>query len=171
MPSLAPPLDELYRDHFDYVFRVARRLGGPLVEAEDVVQEVFIVAGRKLATFDGTSRVTTWLFGITQNVVKNFHRRARLRALWERHDEDADAPAQLPSTPQVLDAYRIAYAILDKMSRPKREAFILSELEELSCAEIAELVGAKVETVWSRLHYARKEFAERLAALEKKGLR
>ena len=49
----------------------------------------------------------------------------------------------------------------------EREVFILAELEELSPEEIAAIVGAKVETVWSRLHYARADF-ERLA--RKRGL-
>ncbi len=56
------------------------------------------------------------------------------------------------------------------MAAPKREAFILAELEELSCEEISRLTGAKVETVWSRLHYARKELATRLAAIGQSGL-
>ena len=70
---------------------------------------------------------------------------------------------------EVLDAHRIAYAILDKLAPKKREAFILAEFEGLSCEEIAQLTGSKTETVWSRLHYARKEFSERLDAQMKKG--
>ena len=55
------------------------------------------------------------------------------------------------------------HGMLRKLSREKREAFALFEIEGLTHQEIAELTGAKVETVRTRVHYARKEF-ERLAA-------
>jgi RNA polymerase sigma-70 factor, ECF subfamily len=169
VPPTPPRLDEVYREHFDYVYRVARRLGGSLVDAEDAAQEVFFIVGRKLHTFDGSSLITTWLYGITLNVVRALRRRAQVRRLFELSDDDEHDLAVEPRDPMdVIDAHRIAYTILDKMSAPKREAFILAEFEGLRCEEIAELVGAKTETIWSRLHYARKEFAERLAALGKK---
>ena len=66
---------------------------------------------------------------------------------------------------ELIQAHRIAYRILDKMAPKKREVFILAEFEALSCEEIAEIVDTKTETVWSRLHYARKDFSERLAKL------
>jgi len=67
-PALA--LEELYREHFDFVYRMALRMGGPNLDAEDVAQDAFIIAGRRLHTFNNTSRVTTWLYGITFNVVR-----------------------------------------------------------------------------------------------------
>ncbi len=163
-------LEDLYRDHFDFVFRQAARLGGPTIDAEDAAQEVFMVVARKLDTFDSTSLVTTWLYGITLNVVRSLRRRARLRRLFEGDDEgkQADVPVRSVDRMEVLDAHRIAYEILDKLAPKKREAFILAEFEGLSCEEIATLAGTKTETVWSRLHYARKEFAERLAARARK---
>ena len=70
---------------------------------------------------------------------------------------------------EVRQAHRIAYEILDKMATKKREVFILSELEGLSGNEIAAITDTKIETVASRLHYARREFAERLG--KKRGVR
>src|SRR5581483_9491471 len=69
----APPLtlDGVYREHFDFVFRMAARLGGPGLDAEDASQVVFLIVARKLDTFDGSSLVTTWLYGITLNVVRS----------------------------------------------------------------------------------------------------
>ena len=160
-----------YRDHFDFVFRQASRLGGPGIDAEDAAQEVFMVVARKLDTFDSTSLITTWLYGITLNVVRSLRRRARIRRLFElgqSEEAKSDVPVRSLDCAEVLDAHRIAYAILDKLAPKKREAFILAEFEGLSCEEIAALTDSKTETIWSRLHYARKEFAERLDARMKK---
>ena len=168
-PATVPlALEDVYRDHFDFVFRQASRLGGPTVDAEDAAQEVFMVVARKLDTFDSTSLVTTWLYGITLNVVRSLRRRARIRRLFELGEEKQEVPVRSVDRAEVADAHRIAYEILDKLAPKKREAFILAEFEGLSCEEIAQLSGTKTETVWSRLHYARKEFAERLAARTRK---
>jgi RNA polymerase sigma-70 factor (ECF subfamily) len=164
-------LEDVYRDHFDFVYRQASRLGGPGIDAEDAAQEVFMVVARKLDTFDSTSLITTWLYGITLNVVRSLRRRARIRRLFElgqTEEGKSEVPVRSVDRAEVLDAHRIAYAILDKLAPKKREAFILAEFEGLSCEEIAQLTGSKTETIWSRLHYARKEFAERLEASNKK---
>ena len=165
-PVSAPPLslDAIYRAHFDFVYRAAARLGGPGFDAEDAAQEVFVIAGNKLHTFDGTSAVTTWLFGIALNVVRRARRRAMVRRLFaERRRHELDESAVDPDRVAIGEARAIAYAILDKLSTKHREVFILSEFEELTCEEIATIVDCKLATVWSRLHYARKEFARRLA--------
>ena len=168
-PAVSLTLEDVYRDHFDFVFRQAARLGGPGIDAEDAAQEVFMVVARKLETFDASSLITTWLYGITLNIVRSQRRRARIRRLFELGEEKSEVPVRSLDRAEVLDAHRIAYAILDKLAPKKREAFILAEFEGLSCEEIAQLSGSKTETVWSRLHYARKEFAERLAARTRKG--
>jgi RNA polymerase sigma-70 factor (ECF subfamily) len=167
MPVLT--LEAIYREHFDFVYRKAARLGGPGLDAEDAAQEVFLVVARKLHTYDGNALVTTWLYGITHNVVRSMRRRQRLRSLFERHEDKADAPVRSLDRVEVLEAHRIAYQILDKLAPKKREVFILAEFEGLTCDEIAVLVGAKTETVWSRLHYARQEFSSRLEARQRRG--
>jgi RNA polymerase sigma-70 factor (ECF subfamily) len=168
-PPVVPVLvfEEIFREHFEFVYKKAARLGGPSIDAEDAAQEVFLVVSRKLDTFDGTSQVTTWLYGITLNVVRSMRRRAFLRRLWERDAaEQAPTAVQSVDRAEVLQAHRIAYRILDRMAPKKREVFILAEFEDLSCDEIAAIVGTKTATVWSRLHYAREEFSDRLAKLK-----
>jgi RNA polymerase sigma-70 factor, ECF subfamily len=156
---LALLFEDVYRQHFEFVYHRAARLGGPSIDAEDAAQEVFLVVARKLDTFDGTSLVTTWLYGITLNVVRAMRRRAFLRRLWEQRAVVSNEPAiQSVDRAEVMAAQRIAYQILDSLSPKKREVFILAEFEELSCGEIAAIVGAKTETIWSRLHYAREDF-------------
>ncbi|HEX4462267.1 MAG TPA: RNA polymerase sigma factor [Polyangia bacterium] len=157
----------LYRDHFELVRRSARKLGGPMIEVDDVAQEVFLVAARRLHTYDANSaRMTTWLYGITLNVVRSWRRRARSRI---SEDRSADIVAETHATIDgraeealdralVIDAWNIAHRVLRQMSPAKREAYMLAEFAGLTCAEIGELVGVKEETIWSRLHYARREF-------------
>ena len=156
-------LEAVYRAHFDFVYRQAARLGGPGFDAEDAVQEVFLVVQRKLHTFDGSSAMTTWLYGITLNVVRRARRRARVRRLFEVLNPAREEAPGGPDRVEVDEARKIAYGVLDKLSAKHREVFILSEFEGLTCEEIARVSDCKVETVWSRLHYARKEFARRLA--------
>jgi RNA polymerase sigma-70 factor (ECF subfamily) len=169
--GLASPLtlEAIYRAHFEFVYRKAARLGGPHLDAEDLAQEVFLVVNRRLDSFDGSSLITTWLYGITLNVVRAQRRRHRVRALFERtRDPSDEAPLRSIDRVEVAEAHRIAYQILDRMRPKKREVFILAEFEGLSCEEIGQIVGAKTETVWSRLHYARQEFSQRLATLKGK---
>jgi RNA polymerase sigma-70 factor (ECF subfamily) len=164
----SPTLEAVYREHFEFVYRKASRLGGPGFDAEDAAQEVFMVVSRKLHTFNGTSAITTWLYGITLNIVRRQRRRARLKKMFERSEARAGEESVVElDRAEVNQAKQLAWQVLDKLSAKHREVFILSEFEGLSCEEIGKLVGCKVETVWSRLHYARKEFAERL---HKRGL-
>jgi RNA polymerase sigma-70 factor (ECF subfamily) len=168
-PAMATPtLDEIYREHFDYVYRQAVRLGGPGFDAEDAVQEVFMVVARKLDTWDPRAAITTWLYGITFNIVRRSWRRARLRKmlLLQRESESEEAP-QMPDAAEVAEAARIAESILERMRPKYREVLVLSEFEGLGGDQIAQLLDLKIETVWSRLHQARKEFALRL---QKRGL-
>jgi RNA polymerase sigma-70 factor (ECF subfamily) len=159
-------LEQLYRDHFDFVYRIARHLGGDALHPEEIAQDVFLVVSRKLATYEPTARVTTWLYGITLNVVRSRRRRARLEALYRSDETSGHAVAlRVVDSAEVASAWRIASSILLRLAPKKRDVFVLAELEGLSCAEIAEIVGAKEETVWSRLYYARKEFETQLRTL------
>jgi RNA polymerase sigma-70 factor (ECF subfamily) len=152
---------ELYRAHFDFVHRVARRLGTPEAEAEDVVHDVFVVVHRKLDTFEG-GRLTTWLYRITANVVSDRHRRRRVRRAFEAlrvwvGAEPDESPEQYAER---RSAGRAVERVLERMSPKKREVFALFELEGLSGEEIAERVGCPVGTVWTRLHHARRDFVK-----------
>src|SRR4051795_4570758 len=70
--AFAPDVASLYRAHAAKVGRWAARLGGPSIEVEDIVQEVFLVAKRRLVSFrpDGGGSITTWLFRATERIVK-----------------------------------------------------------------------------------------------------
>ena len=162
---------EVYRLHAQTVARWAARLAGPTAEIEDLVQEVFIAVHRQLPGFRGDSALTTWLYGITANKVRDWRRRERVRRWFDR-SEDArtragTAPVAQPLE-QLLEAQTHAkvYRALDQLSERYRSVLILHEMEGLGGKEIAELLGAKVATVWVWLHRARGAFAQQLAKLE-----
>jgi RNA polymerase sigma-70 factor (ECF subfamily) len=160
----------LYKEHADQVMRWALRLGGPGLDAEDVVHEVFLVVRRRLPEFRGDAKISTWLYRITERVVKEQSRKQRLRrALRGLVGDYAD---ELPperfgpyESVQRQHAARLVYKALDGLPRNHRTVVVLYELEGHSGEEIAELMGAKLATVWVWLHRGRAKFAERLRAL------
>ena len=157
---------ELFDAHFEFVWAVARRLGTPHSEVDDVCQEVFVVVFKKLADFQ-QGRFTTWLYRIVANVVSARHRRRRfgetMKSLFASLIPAALPPAPTPEAAvHEREAETAVNKVLARMAPKKREVFALYELEALSGEEIAERVGCKVETVWTRLFYARKDF-ERIA--------
>jgi RNA polymerase sigma-70 factor (ECF subfamily) len=152
----------VFRAHAAQVARWAARLGGPGVDVEDVVQEVFATVSRKLRGFRGDAKLETWLFGITDNVVRNLRRRAAVRRVLVGWSDDlAERASDAPSPFEDLEAKRRvarAYAVLDRLPGRDRRVMILFELEQLSSDEIAVLLGTKPGTVRVWLHRARERF-------------
>ena len=156
-------LENLYRSYAQSVSRWAERLGGPDLDLEDLVHDVFVVVQRRLPSFRGDSHVRTWLYGITARVV--MHRRRALRRrrwLGLAAKEVADSRPTPADELQSRQASQRLYAVLDRLAEDYRTAVILYELEELSCAEIAEITGASVATVWARVSRGRKKLLRAL---------
>jgi RNA polymerase sigma-70 factor (ECF subfamily) len=145
--------------HHAEVWRVARRLGVPDAAAEDVAQQVFLVAAGKLAVIvPGKERA--FLIGITVRIAAN-HRRA-LAARRERPDDDMDARAgDGPRADELIDEKRLRLLldrVLDSLPGDLRTVFVLFELEELGLDEIAQVLGIPRGTAASRLRRARDGF-------------
>lgn len=157
--AAAQELEAIYDEHFDFVWRSLRRLGVEPGSLDDALQDVFLVVHRRLAEFEARSSLKTWLFGICMRVASDYLRKRRHRPLG--NETDPDLPDGAPD-PLEQAARGEAVAFLDAqlaaLAPDKRAVFILSELEDMSCPEIAEAVGANVNTVMSRLKAARTEF-------------
>ncbi len=132
------------------------------------MQEVLLVVHRRADSFDpARARVTTWLFGICLRVARGYRRRQQRRRESPVDSAPECCDAETPETELGRrDAQRRLLAALDAMSVEKRAAFVLFELEGLSCGEIAELMGVPVGTVHSRIHAARRIFKRALEAQE-----
>lgn len=169
MPT--PSIRSLFDAHAPFVWRVLARAGVRDADLQDALQETFVVVAQKLDQLDAEIRPTTWLYGIAVRVAANQRRKARRK----REDFVADAsdgPSERPSdNPEIGAARREARAelaeLLAVLSDDQRLVFELFELEDLSCPEIAERVGAPLGTVYTRLRTARIELAR--AARERSG--
>jgi RNA polymerase sigma-70 factor (ECF subfamily) len=169
-PAAIPALEEVYRAHFHFVWRSARALGVREGAIDDIVQEVFVVAQRKLPEFEGRSSMRTWLSGIVLNVVRHHRRTAHRKSPHELSREpptDVDSLPTAAPSPHEMASFReetlLLQRVLDGLDEKKREVLVLAELEELPVPEIAKILGIGLNTVYSRLRVAREEF-ERLAA-------
>ncbi|MBK6518139.1 MAG: RNA polymerase sigma factor [Polyangiaceae bacterium] len=161
-------LRALYEEHFQFVWRSLRRLGVREADVPDAVQDVFIVVHRKLAEFEGRSKVTTWLFGIALRVARDRQKLAYGRrrvddedAVSTFADDSADAAADL----ERKQGLELLEAILDGMPLEQRAVFTLFELEGLTGEGIAELLEVPLGTVYSRLRLAREAFQRAVARL------
>jgi RNA polymerase sigma-70 factor (ECF subfamily) len=157
--ELVEAAEQLARDHLDFVFRSLRRLGVLPGQLDDAVQDVFVVALRRGGEFEGRSSYRTWLFGIAQNVARDYRRRELRARSHESAYEEARAPAPSPFE-QVTsqEALRIIDEFLRGLDEDKRAVFIMAELEQIPVPEIARAVSANVNTVYSRLRAARQAF-------------
>lgn len=152
-------LGALYREHFDLVWRGLRRLGVPLSMVDDATQDVFLVVHRRLGEFERTDALRSWIYGVAVYMAR-YYRRKAARALSHDPetclvDEHSASPAEHAENRQALE---LVYAALSKLSDDHREVFVLSDIEELSCPEIATLLKLPLNTVYSRLRHARAHF-------------
>jgi RNA polymerase sigma-70 factor (ECF subfamily) len=164
-----PDLASVFRCHFDFVWRVARSLGVPSAALDDAVQDVFLTVHRRLHEFEGRASLQTWIYAITYRTAQNYRRREQRRRCEELVEEPAsDGPGPGECLADAR-AGRFVMQFLDGVSAEKRDVFVLSVLEELSAPEVAEILGVKLNTVYSRLRLVRADFRsalERIAARE-----
>ena len=153
-------LEDIYDEHFDFVWRSARRMGVAESSADDVVQEVFLVAHRRLADFEGRSSVKTWLFAILLRVVSDHRRRIRRKGGLDPLPEGLAARPESGPAEQAerRNKIHLLYTLLDTLDEDKRAVFVLAELEQMTAPEIAEALSIKLNTVYSRLRAGRKKF-------------
>jgi RNA polymerase sigma-70 factor (ECF subfamily) len=150
-------LGRLYEEHADAVFRALRRWGVRDAAAEDALQEVFLIASRKLAEFEGRSTHRTWLFGIALRVARGVRRARSHEAIGDVEPEGHDAPVD--EKVEAMRAARLLDSLLSQLDEAQREVFVMADLHDLSAPEIAEITGANLNTVYSRLRLARQSLA------------
>jgi len=161
-----PTFAEIYESCFSFVWRATVQLGTPQASVDDLVQEIFMIAYRRQNEFEGRSSLKTWLYGIVFNVV-----RAHRRELRAKHPQELEGDA--PADPDLFadggpgpderaarrEAGLFLERFLDDLDDDRRAVFVLAEVEQLSASEIAAVVGAPLNTVYSRLRLARQEFS------------
>jgi len=159
--------DHLYENYEPMVERWVRRLAGPSADAEDLIHDVFVVALRRRGEFRGDAKVSTWLFRITQLVVRKRRFRRKLRQCLDvlhRSHEIAvvpPSPTPLEVVEQRQQCMRL-YAALDRLPDKYRTAIILCDIEGAGAEEAGQLLGLTANAVWVRVHRGRAMLLEQL---------
>jgi RNA polymerase sigma-70 factor (ECF subfamily) len=156
-------LKRAFLEHGQRVKAFLRRMGHTRMDAEDIAAEAFLIAHQHRDRFDPSRPILPWLFGIAVNVSRKYRRRQWMKSLlhlalsYEAREETEDLEHTLVERE---DESRVRRT-LTEMPHMKRTLLVLREYEDLSCEEIAATLGMPTNSVYSALHYARKEFLRR----------
>ena len=154
----AGAFEELYRQHAGRLYNLAYRMAGSAPEAEDLLQEMFLHAHRKLASFRGESSLGTWLYRLGMNQCLD-HLRGR-QAKMDRASESLDRPsveqpvAPMPAVPSAVSRIDLERAV-GRLPDGCRAVFLLHDVEGFEHGEIASILGISVGTSKSQVHKAR----------------
>ena len=151
--------EQIYRDHFDTVYKFLMRLSRNESLAEELAQETFFRAMRSLGKFDGRCRIDVWLCQIAKNAYYSHCRKQKDRHhILPEMDSGQDVENAFLDHEQAM----IIYAHLHELDEPYKEVFMLRVFGELKYAQIAKLFG-KTES-WARVTYyrAKRKLTERV---------
>lgn len=158
---------DLVRRHQDRLYNAVVHIVGCPSDAEDVLQDAFILALTKLSTFQGKSSFFTWIYRLTVNCALSQRRRKRplrnsdLPA--ERGVEEVPDRGEMPMDRLLRnEALTLIVAALDRMDDQFRVVLVLREIDQLDYAAIADVLDIQLGTVRSRLYRARMQLRELL---------
>jgi RNA polymerase sigma-70 factor (ECF subfamily) len=155
-----------YDRHVRAIHALAYRLMGPDPDVEDVVHEVFVRALDSLTSLRDPAALQSWLFGIAVRTVAIRYQRRR-RGRWLRFMAPEDVPQVTTSPdPDVREALREAWAILDGMDPEERIALVLHRVEGLSLEDGAKAMGLSLATYRRRLARGQEKFFLRARSRE-----
>jgi RNA polymerase sigma-70 factor, ECF subfamily len=158
--------EAVYEESLDFVWRSLQSLGVRQDTLDDAVQDVFLVVHRRLPDFEARSSVRTWIFGIAIRVARDHRRRHQRKGGLSPLDFDvADYGPGPYEEAERSEALRELAAVLEHLDEDKREVFVLAELEQLTAPEIAAALSVNVNTIYSRIRAARREFDVAVARL------
>ena len=166
---------ECVREHSTNVYNLALKLTGDPVAAEDVLQETFLSAFKAISRFEGKSQLSTWLYRIAHNaaLMRLRKREVETVSLDEpvENEEGVQEPREFAdwseNPEEVLLSTEMRRAMDDaiaSLSETLRSVFVLRDVNGLSTAQTAEVLGLSEEAVKSRLLRARLALREQLSA-------
>jgi RNA polymerase sigma-70 factor, ECF subfamily len=148
--------EELYRRHASRLYNLAYRMAGTANDAEDLLQDIFLLVHRKLGSFRGDSSLATWLYRLAMNhcldVVRSRH--TRMNQQTDALDEET---APVPAQTQALGAvHRIDLErAISRLPPACRAAFLLHDVEGFGHQEVGTILGISEGTSKSQVHKAR----------------
>lgn len=152
--------ESLYREHVGMVYGLCLRMAANRTEAEQLTQDAFVRAWRKIGTFRGTGAFGAWLRRLTINVVIEHRRREARDPHWLTADLDAEPGGfDLRRDPSRDTPVEIAIDLeraIGKLPTGARTVFVLHDVEGYRHDEIAAMTGTAVGTTKAQLHRARR---------------
>ena len=162
---------ELVRRYESKVYSLALRMVRNPEDAEDVLQDTFLRAFRGIKSFRGSSTFSTWIYRIAANSALMRLRKKQLPTVSIEDSDERETPITIMDwkpTPveQLLsqETFQAMEEAIESLPPEFRQVFILRDVEELSNAEVAEILDLSVAAVKSRLHRARLKVRNRLAS-------
>ena len=153
--------EALYRQHAPRLYALARRMAGPAA-ADDLLQDIFVHAYRKLDTFKGDAAIGTWLYRLAVNRCVD-HIRSRHERM-ARATSGLDDVAHEPEAPAAGEALRLDLArAVEQLPAGCREVFVLHDVEGFEHKEIAAMLGIAEGTSKSQVSKARAKLRVLLA--------
>ena len=155
--------ERLYRENERKVFGLCFRLSSDPALAEELTQEVFVRAWRKLSSFRGESAFSSWLYPLTVNVALSERRSRRRRDARIIATEDPASLERAPRSPAPEAGFDLEKAMAT-LPPGARAVFVLHDVEGRTHEEIAQLLGLAPGTSKAQLHRARRLLREALAS-------
>ena len=163
-PTAAEQLVERYGD---LAYRVALRITGNAEDAEEVVQDAILSVVRKIDSFRGESAFRSWFYRVVSNAAYG-RRRPKVLIEFDEHGRHADLLRDSSSSvddPAVQRQLRdVLTSAIDELPLHYRAATVLRDVEGLSTAEVADVLGISIPTAKTRAHRARLLLRKRLSA-------
>lgn len=166
---------DVVKAHYPKVYGVIYRMVQNAEDAKELTQIAWVKAWQRLASFEGNSKFSTWMYRLAVNTAMDFLRSRARRGETVYLDEitDADEASReslhsaqaAPEDEMHRDEIRKAFhEALGALTPEHRQALMLREVDGLSYKEIADVMKCRMGTVMSRIFYARKQIQEKLRA-------
>jgi RNA polymerase sigma-70 factor (ECF subfamily) len=163
----AEAFEELYRQHAGRLYNLVYRMLGSAQETDDLLQEVFLHAHRKLTSFRGDSTLATWLYRLGMNHCLDYLRSRQVKMGRATESLDAEGAAEPiapgPLVPTAISRMDLERAI-GKLPEGCRAAFLLHDVEGFEHREVARILGVSEGTSKSQVHKARMKLRAMLSA-------
>jgi RNA polymerase sigma-70 factor (ECF subfamily) len=151
----------LMQRHDKFLMKVVVRMTRDLDAAEDIVQDAFIKAYKRLSLFEGRSSFRSWLYQIAVNTARNKFRKHSRETLTEE-DVEVAVESRCESQMMALDVRGILQGEIEKLPDRQKTALTLRIFEDLSFKEIAELMECPYDTAKANYRHALLKLKERL---------
>ena len=160
--------EELYQSHSARLYSLLLRMAGSAQDAEDLLQDVFLQAHRKLDSFRGDSTLGTWLYRLAVNQCLDFlrGRQSRMSRVTESFEDEAvqEPTSPAPVIPAAISRVDLERAIA-RLPEGSRLAFVLHDVEGFAHHEVAALLGISEGTSKSQVHKARLKLRTMLSGV------